>query len=334
MKKSILLILAMLPFIMVFGQSNAEGFLAAAPTISNPCPMSNKQADEYRSQIGDLAQLLRDLIDKREAESDEIAERGDVNVGVLKQQGLKNEDAEKIRSEKDMSDAERDALADKAIKQKMNMSMEDLNKVVAMNDKGQENWAKGEKNEAMANVPADPKKNQNKQLKSKSIYELALEENKLSKKLTEAGEKYGDMFIELDEDAAEAKEVLEPKLDKLYDEMPGLGGAVGEDPNIESNAAKHKAICEEIDALNDNYCMQFTPRYVDILDKYRAYLTSALPDYYRLEEVSNQHTKALSGIKYNITTTGTVPLKAVDLYMGRLSDVFKYRKDKKIDEEQ
>ena len=333
MKKSILLILAMLPFIMVFGQSNAEGFLAAAPTISNPCPMSNKQMDEYRSQIGALAQLLRDLIDKREAESDEIAERGDVNVGVLKQQGLKNEDAEKIRSEKDMSDAERDALADKAIKQKMNMSMEDLNKVVAMNDKGQENWAKGEKNEAMANVPADPKKNQNKQLKSKSIYELALEENKLSKKLTEAGEKYGDMFIELDEDAAEAKEVLEPKLDKLRDKIKDIKGA-GFDTDNGIYQERLKAIYKEIDALNDNYCMQFTPRYVDILDKYRAYLTSALPDYYRLEEVSNQHTKALSGIKYNITTTGTVPLKAVDLYMGRLSDVFKYRKDKKIDEEQ
>jgi hypothetical protein len=295
--------------------------------------MSNKQVAEYTSHIGDLAQLLRDLIDKREAESDEIVERGDVNVGVLKQQGLKNGDAEKIRNEKDMSDADRDALADKAIKQKMNMSMEDLNKVVAMNDKGQENWAKAAKTEAMANVPADPEKNQQKQLKSKSMYELALEENKLSEKLTAEGEKYGELFIELEDDATKEKVELDQKIVKLQDKIKDLKGA-GFDTDNGIYQERLKAIYKEIDALTDNYCMQFTNRYVDILDKYRAYLSSALPDYYRLEEVSNKHAKALSGINYNITTTGTVPLKAVDLYMSRLSDVFKYRTDKLKDEEQ
>jgi hypothetical protein len=338
MKKSIFLILALLPFTMVFSQGNgkAGGFLADAPAVANPCSMSNEQAADYRNKIADAAQVLRDEIDKMDAEADEIAERGDVNVGILKQQGLKDGDAEKIRNEKDMSDAERDALADKAIKEKMNMSMDDLNKVVAMNDKGQEKWATASEDEAMANAQFDPDKNQDKQLKRKSSYELADEEKKLAEMLKASGKKYGDMFIQLDKDAAKAMEELKPQLDKLYEDLMncGGGGAVGEDPDVENNTAKQKAIGSKIDALNENYCKQFTNRYMDILREYKEYLFLTLPDYYRLEEVSNQHAKELSGINYNISPTGLLPMKEVDEYMGKLSDVCKYRADKLSAEEQ
>jgi len=337
MKKSIFIILALLPFTMLFsqGKGKAGGFLADAPAVVNPCSMTNKQAADYRNQIADAAQVLRDEIDKMDAEADEIAERGDVNVGVAKQQLLlKDGDAEKIRNEKDMSDAERDALADKAIKEKMKMSMDDLNKVVAMNDKGQEKWATASEDEAMANAQFDPDKNQDKQLNRKSSYELADEEKKLAEMLKARGKKYGDMFIELDKDAAKAMEELKPQLDKLYEDMPGGGGAVGEDPDVENNTAKHKATISKIDALNENYCNQFTNRYTDILREYKEYLFLTLPDYYRLEELSNQHAKKLSGINYNISPTGLLPMKEVDEYMGKLSDVCKYRADKLSAEEQ
>ncbi len=336
MKKSIFLILALLPFTMVFSQGNgkAGGFLSGAPDVANPCSMSNEQAADYRNRIADAAQLLRDEIDKMDAEADEIAERGDANVGIAKQQGLKDGDAEKMRNDKDLSDAERDVLADKALREKMKMSMDDLNKVVSMSDKGQEKWATASEDEAMANAQFDPNKNQDKQLKRKSSYELADEEKKLAEMLKASGKKYGDMLIELDKDAAKAKEELKPKLDKLYEDDPGGGGAVGEDPDVESNAAKHKAIISKIDALNESYCNQFTNRYTDILREYKEHLFLTLPDYYRLEEISNQRAKELSGINYNISPTGLLPMKEVDEYMGKLSEVCKYRADKLSAEEQ
>lgn len=337
MKKSIFLILALLPFTLVYSQGNgkAGGFLADAPAIANTCSMTNKQAADYRNQIADAAQLLRDEIDKMDAEADEIAERGDVNVGILKQQGLKDGDAEKIRNEKDMSDAERDALADKAMKAKMNMSMDDLNKKAAMNDKGQEKWATALQDEAMANAQFDPDKNLDKQLKLKSSYELADEEKKLAEMLKASGQKYGDMFIKLDKDAAKAWEELKPQLDKLYEDLDNIGGGSTENGEGGSDAiaAKRKAIDKEIDNLCESYCQEFTRRYTDILREYNEYLFLTLPDYYRLEEVSNQHTKKLSGINYNISPTGLLPMKEVDEYMGKLSGVCKYRFDKLSDEE-
>jgi hypothetical protein len=337
MNKSILLILVLLPFTMVYSQGNgkAGGFLADAPAVVNPCSMNNEQAADYRNKIADASQVLRDEIDKMDAEADEIAERGDVNVGILKQQGLKDGDAEKIRNEKDMSDAERDALADKALKEKMKMSMDDLNKVVAMNDKGQEKWATASEDEAMANAQFDPDKNQDKQLKRKSSYELADEEKKLAEMLKASGKKYGDMFIQLDKDAAKAMEELKPQLDKLYEDLMHCGHvtAVGEGED-KGGDEKAKAIKKKIDALNENYCNQFTKRYMDILREYKEYLFLTLPDYYRLEELSNQHAKELSGINYNISPTGLLPMKEVDWYMGKLSDVCKYRADKLSAEEQ
>ena len=78
----------------------------------------------------------------------------DEAVKQLSQQyGLSEADIEKMKNSKNMTSAEKQALASKMMSQQTNMSMEEAQKMGSMSEAGKKAYAEAYATEAMANFP-------------------------------------------------------------------------------------------------------------------------------------------------------------------------------------
>jgi len=316
MKRITLLAFTTLLALITFGQSNPVSFLSAAPNPpENVCQMQGEAKSNLQAKITELTDSLVAIIDHQNALTDEFIEKNgdEMNAGALRNVGFSGAKAKDVKNAENMSDAEVEALANQMIQKRLNMSMGDLKDLDKLDTIGQKAWAEGVGAEQMANAQTNPQQTQAEQLRFKSQKNMASQQKSLLDKQAAGESKYRQQLDLLDKDAVKARTELDIRLKPLFKKLETASDdeAVG--------------IRQQIHALQDQYCLKFTPRYLEILANYKVYISNTLPEISKMEANQNKLTKSQTGVDKNIVQSNQLGFEEVKAYYFLLGNIFKYK---------
>jgi hypothetical protein len=315
MKHFSTLILALILFSHVLAQKTAEEYLAAIPQLTfNPCTATQEQKQKFKEDLAALSDSAKAEIEARQQASEQFqAEHQDeVQENVLKGLGYSEEQAKKLKNADQMSDEEKMVIANQMMMNKYNMDIDDLKKAATLDTAGQRRWVKAQSTSSMADM--DPEKNKSEQIKTKQDIDLRTELKFQNDKLRAGEDKYMQQLRKLDKEADSARIVLDEQLEKARKDLENC-----------SNDQQRDQIKGHIENLMDDYCKQFTPKYLEIIEQYKGYIQKNLPEYYKLEELQIKSLEAQTGVKDPNYRKGTMPIGIVGTYINLLMDAFKYR---------
>jgi hypothetical protein len=326
-KLSFVILLSFMLLSTAFAQE-ANGFLADIPDLpDDPCSMTEEQQHEYNDHIIDLLKNLEEKISlkrkliKQEAENS----RDQIEKHMAQQYGLSNADLQKLKNN-ELSKTEKKAIADKMLQEKTGISMEEVEDLKKMSKEGKKAWAEGYTSQQMANMTpnADGSKSEEqidmeRELeKNKTMSDLLQEQKLLTDRIAASDKKFASRMFELEREDSIATAILKgqmrPLLKRLYEDEPG--------PTDKETIQ----IMKEIRMYEMNYCRILSPQLIGIYDESLISLKKFMPDFKRLEEITAEVNKNLTGINKDFSSPGLTELQAVDSYVHLLLNTFKYVK--------
>lgn len=320
--KKYLLILSLMPACLLSrAQSDPKTFLLqlpSPPVSGTVCNTDDESRHAYRESMHtwelkldeEIAGLRKD--DKKKAAMMQYQ----AEQKVAADYNLSAADMEKLKSGK-MTPEQKKAMADKMLQQQgYSMTVDEARDVSKMSKAGKQAWAESMAAEQMAEAEKDPKKNVQDQKNAKSLVEMTEERDQLFKKLSAFQDKYAQRIAELDTNKTYRRMLAEiDSLTKEYNSMVGVDYGQG---------AKMDQIAGEIKSRKMAYCSGLTPKYLSILSEYKDGLLKNLPDYYRLEELTNEINKKTSGTTVDMASKGLMAFEAIKPYFTLLADAYRY----------
>ena len=310
-------------------QVKPEAIFGIMPPIpNNVCNATPDVKNKFRTEVDSISQLVRDDLDriKNENEANAESKEPEMMANMMKQSGMSEEDILQMparqkskksggNEQKEMSEKETDAMVDKMLQQNYNISMDEVKNLDKMDENAKKGWATALATEKKAEVMADPEKFEKERIKNMKSYELVTEYKRLTDSLNAQQEKFGKMFNKLEEDTSGL--VMLRNISKWKMELSGLGGIdYGQGPQMEALAAKIKS-------EKQRYCALFSPKYIDILQKYLRFTKNSIKPYYRLELLQNQVTASQTGVDFDMES-GYLVLPQVQSYLQKLAGAYKY----------
>jgi hypothetical protein len=312
-------------------QTMPEAFISQLP---NPpggfCVEGENDAKSaFIQRVGEVHDKLEEEISRRkdeieskmDANKDKMMQNAIARTGVspeLMQQMMALEKQSKgaTGDQEKAYKAQKKALADQMMQQSANISMAEVENLKKMDKAGKTAWAEAYATEKKAEVMADPQAYQQKAATDMKDYKLVEKQRQLADSLGAQSMKYMKQFedLEMDKTAQDLLtqiDELEAKLNEEYSKE-----------NRENDNAI-KTYTNQIRDIQISYCNMQTPKYLDILSKYKSFTQASLTPYYRLEKLTNQVNATQTGVKIN-TEPGLMGLQQVMAYLSKLSDVYRY----------
>jgi hypothetical protein len=318
MKKISFLIIILFICFRAFTQVKPEEFLGMLPALpKEACAIKTDARNSYLDKVNSLSELIDNEISRRhKAEKANAATNNQQAMNNMAQQyGLSEEDMQKLKSGKKMTDEEKRALADKMLQQNNNMSMDEVDNLKKMDKNGKKAWAEGYSTEMMAVQAADPQKSQEMQLKAKNTYELAALQKHILDSLLAIGSKYSQQLSELENDSL--AKVMRENISRWHEELMSMTGI------DYGQGGRMTELSNKIKAEKGAYCLKYTPRYFEILKDCEAFTRSGITACYRVEIITARLTKLQTGVDLNIEP-GMMGIGSIKDYVGMLREVFKY----------
>ncbi len=331
MKKFLVVLVLIITVNVTNAQTMPEAFLGLLPVPpGNVCSEGEDDAKTaFIQKIGEVHDQLEEEISRRK---DEIEAKMKANEGKMMQNAmartgvspelmqqmmaLEKQNKGATGDQKKAYEAQKKAMADQMIQQSMNISMGEIDNLKKMDKAGQTAWATAYATEKKAEVMADPLAVQKKTATDMKNYQLLTKQRQLTDSLNAQSTKYMIQFQELDNDKnavaiqAQIKE-LEEKLNEDYKKENR--------PN--DNAIK--ALTNQIRDLQISYCNLQSPKYLEILSRYKTFMQASLMPYYRLEKLTYQVTASQTGVEID-AEPGLMGLQQVESFLRQLSDIYKY----------
>ncbi len=331
MKTTLAVFLLIFSVNFLMAQTMPEAFLGLLP--NPPGGICNEGENDAKSdfilKVGEVHDKLQEEISRRR---DEIEDKVDKNKGKMQENamartGVSPELMQQMMALEKQSKgatgdqakaykAQKKALADQMIQQSSNISMGEIENLKKMDNAGKTAWATAYATEKKAEVMADPQAYQQKTASDMKDYKLMQKQKQLADSLGAQSTKYMKQFQDLENDKdAQALltqiDEMEAKLDEEYKKENR--------PN--DNAIK--SLNSSIRNLQISYCNLQSPKYLDILSKYKSFTQSSIASYYRLEKLTNQVNATQTGVDLT-TEPGMMGLQQVGAYLSKLSDVYRY----------
>lgn len=316
MKRPIYLIVFLFLSISLSGQQTAEEFLAAVPKLTfNPCHATWEQESEFKNEISRYDSLIRAKIENLSQESEQFqnAHEDEQIINVLLKQGYSREDAEKLKNADQMSDEELMEMANSMMLSKYNMDTNDIKQLDDMDTAAQRRWANAQSTISMAETEAEPEKYQSEQLTIKSNFELQNELKFQKDKLRAGEDKYLQKLDALYKAADTARSMLKKQLESYRNELENC-----------QNDLQRDQIKARMTKLKEDYCLAFTPAYLEIVEQYKAYIGQNLKEYYTLEKLQIKSVEAETGVKNPNYKPGSVPMGIVESYINLVAGSFRF----------
>jgi hypothetical protein len=325
-KLSLVILLTCMLFSYAFAQL-ATSFLADIPDLPNdPCLMTEEQQHEYNNQVNNLLKELEEAISpklktiEKEAEGSQI----EIEKKMVQEYGLSNAELQKLKN-KDLSQAEKKAIADKMLQEKTGISMEEVEDLKKMSKEGKKAWAEGYATQQMAMMApnADGSKSEEqigmeKDLeKNRKMNDLLQEQQVLTNRIAASDKKFVTRMIELEKEDSIASILLKEQLKPLLKRLSDVPGPTDDERN---------QIMQVIRRHEKNYCQTLSPQLMDIYGETLLSLKKSMPDFKRLEEINADMNKNLIGVNKDLSSPGLYELQAVDSYVHLLLNTFKYVK--------
>lgn len=316
MKSIVFLSALLLSFINAGAQLSPDSFISRFPLI----PVNFDQSEfsqPFLEKVGKLKDEIAEeiRIRKTEAKDTNKASKEQMSKQMMEQMGvnISPQDMQKMQSGK-MSKAEKDAMANQMLQQKMNMSLDEAKGIKNMSAEGKKAYSEAMATEMMAAGQADANKNQTTQKKNMATYELAQEQNMLVMKMQASGVKLQDQLEEFNKLKAKKQQEYNFCIEttkKHFDAMPNT--TLG-DSNYE---ARKKALNNCLTV----FYMALIPNYNTILDERLRTIAASADDYMRLEELTIQMKQNTTGIDMQGKANGLIYFDALREYTMLLEAV-------------
>jgi hypothetical protein len=289
----------------------------------------NDAKTAFIQKIVEIRDLLTDEIARRKDEIEAKMEsnegkmmqnamaRSGVSPGLMQQMmALEKQSKGASGEQKKAYDAKKKAMVDQMMQEKMNISMGEVENLKKMDKAGQTAWATAYATEKKAEVMADPQTVQKKTATDMKNYQLLTKQRQLTDSLNAQQTKYMKQFQDLDIDknavALQTQiEGLEKKLNLEYEKQNR--------PNDDAI----RSFSNQIRDLQISYCNLQSPKYLEILSRYKTFMQASIMPYYRLEKLTYQVTASQTGVDIN-AEPGLMGLQQVESFLRHLSDIYKY----------
>lgn len=323
MKKTAFFLIAVTLTLSVGAQKIGNGYLMKIPALpADSCNVSRAGAEAFTQEVSSLEAQLKNEIDtlnrvvNQHMKSNEASAQERAVNQMSQQYGMSQADIEKMKNSKNMTAAEKQAMANKMMQQQTNMSMDEVKNLSKMSESGKKAYAEAYATEAMAANQTDPKQ-QAKNENAKSQYQLVASQQAINSKLSAVSQKIAALYSPIESDP-ERQKMLD-RMGQWHDKIMSMTGIdYGQGKQMDSLAVliKNEKIA---------YCDKYTPMYRAALRKHLEILKTSMPDYQSFGNVTAEVTKAQTGIEMPAGGTEITALQAIDEYLKALKDAFKYK---------
>lgn len=354
MRKVICYVFMMVLSVTVTAQKSVYNYLADIPNMpETPCERNdrapanfktdiNKVIDELSKDIATRNKKAKDYIKAHEKEAKETAVK---NSGLV----LTPEQMKLMQQEnKHMTQAQKDQMANQVMQQNMNVSLEELKKMKGddgkVNPKAAENWAQAYSTEVAAEREMNPEKARATEIRNKQTNDLVTEMNDIQRRLYAGEDKYTQKLNKLQIEADSMYLILRMQTEPMHAEADTIQSQLARDKaacNCDLPEASKKVFArvnflqEEIQTLEYMYCLPLTPKYLDIVKDYRAYIETIFNDCNKAEELQAEINFRQTGVKDPEFKPGVMALQAVKQYAIMVSKVYKYKiSDRPLNDEE
>jgi hypothetical protein len=322
MKKIIFSLVAISIAVLVSAQTKTADYMKKIPVLPrDSCNVSKAGNESFKTQISSLHDEISNEIGrlnklaKKSTANDEAAAK-EAALKQMSQYGMSQEDMEKMKNAKNMSAADKQAMANKMMQQQTNMSPDEIKNLSKMSDAGKKAYAEGYATEAKAVSQANPE-SQPADNNTQNISELLSQQQSILGRISAYDQSIGNLYASIENDPSR-QEMLD-RIDNWkskYGRMIGVDAGQGKQMDSLALLVKKEQI---------KYCDQFTPKYRAALRQHRQILNSALPDYQKLGEITSHVTMAQTGIALPPECMETGALEAINEYLGKLKQVHKFK---------
>lgn len=323
MKKIILSLIVITVALSAGAQSKANEFLKKIPALPvDSCNATHAGIESFTQQVSSLINEIEDEIGRlnrhanESAGNNEEAAKAAAQKQMSQQYGMSQEDIEKMKNAKNLSAAEKQAMASKMMTQQTNMSMDEIKNLSKMSETGKKAYAEGYATEAMAMSQVNPKPQQvnNSAL---TMSQLLSEQQVLSGSISANGQKIGTLYSAIENDPS--RQVMLDSIDMWRNNWTSMGGVnYGQGKQMDSLALMIKK-------MQIRYCDKYTPKYRAALRQHLAILKSSLPDYQKLGEITSEITKTQTGVSIQSDSMETGALEALNEYLSKLDKAYKFK---------
>jgi hypothetical protein len=322
MKKIIFSLVAISIAVLVSAQTKTANYMKKIPSLpGDSCNVSRAGIESFKTLVSIMSEEISNDIgtlkklEKKSAANDEAAAK-EAALKQMSQYGMSQEDMEKMKNAKNMSAADKQAMANKMMQQQTNMSPDEIKNLSKMSDAGKKAYAEGYATEAMAVSQANPE-SQPADNKPQNISELLSQQQSIAGRISGYEQSIGNIYASIENDPSR-QEMLD-RIDNWksqYGRMIGVDYGQGKQMDSLALLVKKEQI---------KYCDQFTLKYRAALRQHKQMLNSALPDYQKLGEVISQVTMAQTGIAPPPECTEIGALEAIHEYLGKLNKTYKFK---------
>jgi len=324
MKKIAFILIVLSIASIASAQTVFDSYMKRVPALPpDSCNITKAGMESFVQQCSMLREELGNYIKEigRKSEEHADANRETVENNAVKQvqqqYGMSEEDINKLKNSKNLTDAEKKALANKMVSQQTGMSMEEIQKMSKMSEAGKKAYAEAYATEAMADAQANPKKYAPDE-KARSLFNLGNEQKTLNQKIQGGMKKTENMYAAIENDP-EGK-IMRDNMAKWNEKLMSMMGEVSA-----SEAKIMDNLADQITNEQIKYCNKFTPKYRKVLKQELADLKSSIPDCNRFDQVTGELFKLQSGVDPLPETSELSSLTLLGAYISHLKNAYYYK---------
>jgi hypothetical protein len=321
MKTNTIFVLYFLFITSLFAQKDPKGYLSRIPAIpDSPCSMTSDEMNKYLTALDDLAEEIQNQIDtlKQLAMENTTQAEEAYTKKAAKDAGLSEADMKKLASD-DISDEEKEAIVNKVLENKTNISSDEIKNLDAMSEKGQEAWAKAMMEEKMADAQNNKDAIAKENKKNMNTANLAKDYNTAIQKVNARSQKFMSKRKELDDEEIPERAKMDKAIEPLCKEWWSLVG-IG---NGQTDSKK-EAISKKVKELRQKHWEKFTPKILALIQDEMNQLPAFLTDVKQMEELGIKLNQSTLQTGKDIMPAGVMQLQTIKDHVLLHKDAYKY----------
>jgi hypothetical protein len=323
--KRILLIMAAAGIVITgAAQTRTQEYMKKIPALpKDSCNITRASAESFINQVALLRdQLVSEIEQIRESvDSHMEANTATAEDNVMKQMsqmyGMSQADLEKMKNAKNMSAADKQALANKMMSQQTNMTMDEAKNLAKMSEAGRQAYTEAYATEAMATANTDPNQASRNDY-ARNLYNNNVAQQAAYDRISDINNRIVALYTPVSNDP-ERQKMLD-RINAWNSKLTSMMGIVSD-----SEARIMDSISLRIKNEQIAYCNRYTPPYRAALRKHLQIVNASMPEYIKFGEISASTTKSQTGIDMPAKGKELSSLEAVAGYLRSLQDAYKYK---------
>lgn len=305
-------------------QTRTQEYMKKIPALpKDSCNVTRASAENFTAQVAALRdQLVSEIEQIRESVDSHMESNADVaQENVMKQMsqmyGMSQADLEKMKNAKNMSDADKQALANKMMTQQANMTMDEAKNLAKMSEAGRQAYTEAYATEAMATANTDPNQAARNDY-ARNLYNNNVAQQSAYSKINEINNRIVALYAPVTND---------PERQKMLDRISAWNSKLTSMMGIVSDGEARIMDSLSLRIQNEQiaYCNKYTPQYRTALRKHLQIVKASMPEYIKFGEISAATTKSQTGIDMPAEGKELASFEAIADYLRALEGAYKYK---------